>query len=74
MNRNHPPDEHAKFQSNVRHYHRSVAPSLRSWEDWVEGAAGKPRRKKRQWWKVMIVVIGLLALGGIVTGLLVELL
>jgi hypothetical protein len=72
MRRNHPPDEHAKFHSNLRHYHRAGSDHQRSWDDWVEGGGRKSKRASN-WPKIIGLLVGALAVAGIVTGLLMEL-
>ncbi len=71
MKPSHPPEEHAKFSGNLRHYHRSGAKTQRSWDDWVEGTSAKT--KSRNWLKITGIIVGLLALTGIIAGLVIEL-
>lgn len=66
------PVDAARFSGNLRHYHRGSAQTPRSWDDWVDGRAGKPRGKKC-WGKVVGLIASVVALIGIVTGLVVEL-
>lgn len=61
-----------KFNGSLRHYHRAGAPAQRSWDDWVEGSAIE-RKSRLNWLKISGITIGLLALGGIITGLVIEL-
>jgi hypothetical protein len=72
MKRTLPPDENAKFSGNLRHYHRTGAQTQRSWDDWVEGTTAKTG-KSRNWLKIVGIVVGALALSGIITGLIIEL-
>lgn len=72
MKRTHPPDENARFSGSLRHYHRSGAQTQRSWDDWVEGSAGKPPGS-RKLGKLLAIVLGTAALLGIVAGLIIEL-
>ena len=72
MKRTHTPEEHARFSGNLRHYHRTGSQTQRSWDDWVDGAAAKTRGSKN-WLKIIGIVVGVLALSGIITGLIIEL-
>lgn len=72
MKRTHPPDENARFNGSLRHYHRSGAQTQRSWDDWVEGSAAKPKGS-RGFGKIIAIVVATLALLGIITGLVIEL-
>lgn len=72
MKRTLPSEGQDRFSGNLRHYHRSGAPSQRSWDDWVEGDQAKTRSSKN-WLKIIAVMVALLGLGGIIIGLLVEL-
>jgi hypothetical protein len=72
MKPSHPPDEPSKFSGNLRHYHRSTAPTQRSWEEWVEGSSSTVR-PSRNWLKIIGIIVGVLALAGIITGLVIVL-
>jgi hypothetical protein len=72
MKPSHPPEGQAKFSGNLRHYHRSGAKTQRSWDDWVEGTSVKPKGT-RNWLKITGITVGLLALTGIIAGLVIEL-
>jgi hypothetical protein len=72
MKRITPPDDTTRFSGSLRHYHRSGAQTQRSWDDWVEGSAGKTRGS-RNMGKILGVILGAIALLGIVTGLIIEL-
>ncbi|MES2924120.1 MAG: hypothetical protein V4819_21390 [Verrucomicrobiota bacterium] len=71
MKRTHPPEEHARFSGNLRHYHRTGSQTQRTWDDWVDGSA--KRRGSDNRLKILSIVVGVLALFGIVTGLIIEL-
>lgn len=72
MKRNFPSEQPDRFSGNLRHYHRSGSQTQRSWDDWVDGDLAKTRRT-RNWPKILGTVVGVLALVGIIVGLLVEL-
>ncbi|MGL5017419.1 MAG: hypothetical protein ACRDBP_04745 [Luteolibacter sp.] len=72
MKRNLPSDRGDRFSGNVRHYHRASAQEQQTWDRWVEGDAAKKRRAKK-WLKGFGIALSLLALGGIVVGLYMEL-
>ncbi len=72
MKPSHPPEVQAKFSGNLRHYHRSGAKTQRSWEEWVEGTSGKPKSSKN-WLKIAGIAVGVVALTGIIAGLVIEL-
>lgn len=72
MRRNFPPDSPSKFASSNRHYHRSGSGNHRTWDDWVEGRQVGKRSGKA--WKVAALIVALLALAGIIAGLVIELL
>ena len=66
------PEVHAKFDGNLRHYHRSGSQTQRTWDDWVDGGGAKARSKKN-WPRIVGILVGALALSGIVAGLIIEL-
>jgi len=72
MKRLPPSDQNDRFSGNLRHYHRSGVSTQRSWEEWIEGDQAKIRRPSK-WPKILLAVMALLALGGIIIGLVVEL-
>jgi hypothetical protein len=65
-------DRADRFSGNVRHYHRVAAQEQQTWDRWVEGDSAKKRRAKK-WLKVFGIALSLLALGGIIAGLYIEL-
>lgn len=67
-----PPDDSAKFSGHLRHYHRSGPPVQRSWDDWVEGGANKGRKRTGKLPRILGLLLAILALGGIVAGLIIE--
>jgi hypothetical protein len=64
--------EKTRFSGQLRHYHRSGASARRSWEQWVDGEDAKPGNW-RKWLMVAGAVLLLLALGAIITGLVLAL-
>jgi hypothetical protein len=68
----HQPEGSSKFTGSLRHYHRSDTRAARSWDDWVNGTPVKSKPSKN-WPKIISSSAGVLALGGIITGLIVEL-
>ncbi len=71
MKHTHSTETQTKFSGGMRHYHRSGAQAKRSWDDWVEGTTAKPKGNVN-WLKIVGIVGGVLALGGIITGLVIE--
>ena len=64
--------QQTKFSGNLRHYHRSSTNTQRTWDEWVEGPSSKPRQS-RNWLKIIGITVGVLALMGIIAGLIIEL-
>ena len=71
---NRPPNQNDqnRFSGNLRHYHRAGSGPQRSWDDWVEGGGGD-RPGSRKWGKIIGISLALLALGGVIAGLIIEL-
>lgn len=67
-----PIDENSRFSGHLRHYHRTGAQSHRTWEEWIDGKPGVAA-KSAKWLKIGAVAAALLALGGIIAGLIIEL-
>lgn len=65
-------DETARFSGNLRHYHRSNSQSPRTWDEWVDGKSTRARGSGK-WLKIIAIAVAVLALGGIVVGLIIEL-
>lgn len=72
MRRSHLKDEQTRFSGGVRHYHRSGSRSTRSWDEWVDGA-GRKRGNSLSFLKILGIFLAILALGGIIVGLIIEL-
>jgi len=64
-------DESSRFSGNLRHYHRSGPGTQRTWDEWVDGKAAKTGSSN--WLKISAVVVALVALGGVIAGLVIEL-
>jgi hypothetical protein len=64
-------DEKARFQGSLRHYHRSNTQEQRTWDEWVDGKAAKP--SSFSWLKIIGITLAVLALGGVIAGLIIEL-
>jgi hypothetical protein len=72
MNRPSTPNVKSRFSGSLRHYHRSSSQEQRTWEEWVDGKSSRSWISKN-WIKITVITLAVLALGGIVTGLVIEL-
>lgn len=72
MKSSHPPDKPSEFSGSLRHYHRSGAQRQGTWDEWVGGPSSKVRRS-RNWLEIIGIIAGVLALAGIITGLVIVL-
>lgn len=72
MNHPSPRPDKDRFSGGLRHYHRAGGQPQRTWDDWVEGSPAEGKRR-RNWWKIIGWAIGLMALAGIIAGLIIEL-
>jgi len=61
--------DHTRFKGQLRHYHRSGSPL----QEKLGGEGTEPSRSPVKWLKIALIVLSLLALGGIIAGLIVEL-
>lgn len=70
----HPPkrDESDRFKGALRHYHRAGGQTQRTWDEWIDGKPGGSR-PALPWLKIILSILGLLALAGIAAGLFIEL-
>ncbi len=69
----HPPlrQDNNRFSGSLRHYHRAGSQNQRTWDEWVDG---KPKSgATTPWLKVILIAVAVLALGGIIAGLIIEL-
>jgi hypothetical protein len=64
-------DETTRFSGALRHYHRANSRPPRTWDDWVEGKATES--SSTNWLKITAVIVALLALFGVIAGLVIEL-
>ncbi len=67
-----PRNDQARFNGALRHYHRSGSQARQAWEEWVDAKAATSR-KSVNWLKIITITAALLALGGIIAGLIIEL-
>jgi hypothetical protein len=67
-----PLGESRRFNGQLRPHHHKRPQELSSWEAWVGGPAAE-NRSSHKWLKILAILVGLLALGGIIVGLIVEL-
>ena len=65
-------DEKTPFNGPLRHYHRSGSQTHRTWDEWVDGKSS-PSWISRNVWNVLGATLAVLILGGIITGLIIEL-
>jgi len=72
MKRLYPKENPSRFSGKVRHYHRTAQSERNTWEDWVDGPGAK-KRKPLNWLKFLGIAIAILALAGIIAGLIIEL-
>ncbi len=72
MKRNSSIDKEARFSGHLRHYHRSRGQTPRTWDEWVDGDVRRPA-SARKWLKILGILLAVLALGGIIAGLFIEL-
>ena len=68
-------DEQDRFKGSLRLHHRGGPAVHRSWDEWVTGKPPKPVRKfnRKKMVNVLLVVGSVLALGGIIAGLIIVL-
>jgi hypothetical protein len=61
-----------RFRGKLRHYHRTSGKFRRTWDDWVEGDLAEKGRSGN-WPRMLGVSFSVLAVAGVVVGLIVEL-
>lgn len=72
MKRIFPSESDTRFSGHLRHYHHLNTKAPRTWDDWVEGGVAKTSRKKNRL-KILGIAVAVLALTGIIAGLVIEL-
>ncbi len=71
MKRSFPGEQKTRFSGQLRHYHRSGAKTVPTWDEWINGKSARVRL--RNWWKILLVALAVIALLGIIIGLFIEL-
>ncbi|MBC8128222.1 MAG: hypothetical protein H8M99_13860 [Gloeobacteraceae cyanobacterium ES-bin-144] len=66
-----PERSETKFKGTLKHYHRSGSQTNRTWDDWVFGTGQKKAR--RNWFRIILISLALLALGGIIAAMIIVL-
>ena len=64
-------DDSTRFSGTLRHYHRSNSQPQRTWDEWVDGKSAKSG--STNWLKISVITLALLALAGVIAGLIIEL-
>lgn len=69
----HPPllNETARFTGSLRYYHRSACRPRATWDEWIYGRSAHSSSSK--WLQIILSIMAVLALGGIIVGLIVTL-
>lgn len=62
-----------RFRGSKRHYHRAGSKTPATWDDWIEGGPAKGPRPPRRRGRQALILLAVLALLGLVVGLLIEL-
>jgi hypothetical protein len=65
-------DENLRFRGSGRHYHRAANSAGKDWEAWINGVSTK-QVKSRNWPQILGVTAVVLALLGLIIGLIIEL-
>jgi len=60
-----------RYKGGLRHFHRPVA-RRSSWDQWIDGEV-RTARPYKTWLKILGVIAVVVALGGIIAGLIVAL-
>lgn len=68
-------DDQDRFKGSLRHYHRTSPRTQRTWDEWINGKPPKygDKYSNKKWMNILIIVSAVLALGGIIAGLIIEL-
>ena len=70
MKRLYPKEKPDRFVGALRHYHRTGA-KPRAWDTWIDEKSANARSVN--WLKILVIASAVLALGGIIAGLIIEL-
>ena len=65
-------DEDSRFKGALRHYHRSGSQTNRTWDEWIDGKSARTG-KPANWPKIIAIIVGIIALGAVIAGLIIEL-
>jgi hypothetical protein len=65
-------DKKSAFEGGSRHYHRSSNSTAKNWDAWVNGGSHE-KAKSRNWLQILIITTGVIALLGLIVGLVIEL-
>ena len=73
MKRLYPKEKTDPFKGSLRHYHRTGAKTHQAWDAWVDKkSANAKAARSTDWLKVVVIFCAVLALGGIIAGLIIE--
>ncbi len=65
-------DKKSGFDGGLKHYHRASNSDGKNWNAWVDGVSDS-KVKSRNWQQIFIVGSGVLALIGLIVGLIIKL-
>ena len=65
-------DKKSAFDGGLRHYHRTSNSSAKNWNAWINGV-GHEKAKSRNWAQILIIAVAVIALVGLIVGLVIEL-
>jgi hypothetical protein len=71
MKRLTPSGDAVRFKGGVRCCHRASS-RIESWDEWVNGET-RPDRPRKNWLKIILITLAILALGGVFATLVIEL-
>ena len=71
MKRLSPATRAPRYKGGLRHFHRPVARRA-SWDQWIDGEV-RTSSPYKTWLKILAISIAVVALGGIIAGLIVAL-
>ncbi len=64
--------EDAPLSGPMRHYHRAGSPKVSTWDEWIDGKTRKAKRSVK-WFRTVVIILAVVALGGICAGLFIVL-